>query len=52
LKAAGDASLIYDNVTRALYFDADGADTHYTPTKFIQFSGRVNLEITDLKLIE
>ncbi len=52
LKAAGDASLIYDNVTRALYFDADGSGTHYTPTKFIQFSGQVNLDTTDLKLIE
>jgi len=47
----GDASLIYDNATHALYFDADGAENHYTPTKFIQFSGRVNLEISDLELI-
>lgn len=52
LKFAGDASLIYDNATRALYFDADGAETHYTPTKFIQFSGRVNLDVSDFGLIE
>ena len=47
----GDASLIYDKATHALYFDADGAGTHYSPTKFIQFSGRVNLDIHDLELI-
>ncbi len=47
----GDASLIYDKATHALYFDADGAETHYEPTKFIQFSGRVNLDTSDLELI-
>lgn len=52
LKYAGDASLIYDTATRALYFDADGAETHYTPMKFIQFSGRMNLDVNDFGLIE
>jgi Ca2+-binding RTX toxin-like protein len=51
-QSVGDASLIYDNASRALYFDADGAETHYTPTKFIQFSGRVNLDTSDLKFID
>ena len=51
LKSAVDASLIYDNTTRALYFDVDGSSNFYTPTKFIQFSGRVNLDSSDLQFI-
>jgi hypothetical protein len=35
----------------ALYFDADGAETRYTPTAFIKFSGRVNLDESDLQFI-
>ncbi|MDD5754296.1 MAG: M10 family metallopeptidase C-terminal domain-containing protein, partial [Methylococcales bacterium] len=50
-QSAGDANLIYDNATRALYFDADGMGNHYSPTKFIQFSGQVNLDVNDLRLI-
>jgi Ca2+-binding RTX toxin-like protein len=50
-QSVGDASLIYDKATRALYFDADGAENHYLPTKFIQFSGQVNLDINDLRLL-
>ncbi len=51
LKLSGDASLIYNNATHALYFDADGSETHYSPTKFIQFSGQLNLGISDLQLV-
>lgn len=51
LKSVGDASLIYDNATRALYFDADGSANYYAPTKFIQFSGKVNLSSSDLELM-
>lgn len=42
-----DVSLIYDNATRALYFDADGAGTHYSPIAFIKFTGNVNLGFSD-----
>lgn len=48
---SGAESLIYDSATRALYFDADGAETRYTPTAFIKFSGRVNLDESDLQFI-
>ena len=51
LKLSGDASLIYNNATHALYFDADGSETHYSPTKFIQFSGQLNLGISDLQVV-
>lgn len=51
LKLSGDASLIYNNATHALYFDADGSETHYSPTKFIQFSGQLNLGISDLQMV-
>jgi Ca2+-binding RTX toxin-like protein len=51
MKLSGDASLIYNNATHALYFDADGSETHYSPTKFIQFSGQLNLGISDLQLV-
>lgn len=47
----GEESLIYDNATRELYFDADGAETRYEPTVFIRFSGRVSLDASDLMLI-
>jgi Ca2+-binding RTX toxin-like protein len=51
LKLSGDASLIYNNATHALYFDADGSEIHYSPTKFIQFSGQLNLGISDLQVV-
>ena len=51
LKSAGAASLIYDNATRALYFDADGASNYYAPTKFVQFTGRLNLDSSDLQFM-
>ena len=51
LKLSGDASLIYNNATHALYFDADGSEAHYSPTKFIQFSGQLNLGISDLQVV-
>lgn len=47
----GVESLIYDTSTRTLYFDADGAETRYSPTAFIKFSGRVNLDASDLQFI-
>lgn len=50
-QAIKDASLIYDNATRALYFDADGSEAHYTPTAFIKLSGKMNLDQNDLELI-
>jgi len=51
LKSAGAASLIYDTATRALYFDADGAANYYAPTKFVQFTGRLNLDSSDLQFM-
>ncbi len=51
LKSVGAASLIYDNATRALYFDADGAANYYAPTKFVQFTGRLNLDSGDLQFV-
>jgi len=47
----GDASLIYDNATHALYFDADAADNHYLPTAFVTFTGKIVLNQNDLALI-
>ncbi len=43
--------LIYDSTTRTLYFDADGSGTHYTPTAFIKFTGKVSLDMNDFEVI-
>lgn len=48
---SGAESLIYDTQTHSLYFDADGAENRYTPTAFIKFSGRVNLDESDFQFI-
>lgn len=48
---SGAESLIYDTQTRTLYFDADGVETRYVPTAFIKFTGRVNLDESDLQFI-
>ncbi len=50
-KITTDAGLIYDNATRTLYFDADGSAARYTPTAFIKFSGKVNLDIEDFETV-
>jgi hypothetical protein len=50
-QSVGDASLIYDNATNALYFDADSAGNHYSPTMFIKFTGKMSMAPSDLALI-
>lgn len=50
-KYTGDASLIYDTATRALYFDADGGQTRYTATAFVKFTGKINFDESDLLLM-
>ncbi|MDD5215104.1 MAG: M10 family metallopeptidase [Methylococcales bacterium] len=47
----GDESLIYDTATHTLYFDADGQQTHYTPTAVIKFTGKIMLDVSDLQFI-
>ncbi|MDZ8258546.1 calcium-binding protein [Nostoc sp. ChiQUE01b] len=38
-----DQRFIYDNITGALYFDADGSASEFTQVKFAQFLGSVTL---------
>lgn len=46
-----DAGLIYDATTRTLYFDADGSGTHYLPTAFIKFTGKMSLDVNDFDVV-
>lgn len=50
-QSTGEANFVYDSSKRTLYFDADGAETHYTPTALIKFSGKVSLEASDFETV-
>jgi Ca2+-binding RTX toxin-like protein len=48
---SGDENFIYDSTKRTLYFDIDGNDSDYSPTAFIKFSGKVNLDSDDFEAL-